>query len=111
MFSVSNNFSKNQCFDFFPLKSTCNQNWPCRKIGQGQPETRIYDGPEFPTLHINRSTGSREEDFKVFTINGHGGHLGHVTWTIYTNFHTPIQRMLHMKFGFDWPSDFIGEDV
>ena len=24
--------------------------------------------------------------FKVFTIYGHGGHLGHVTWTFYINF-------------------------
>ena len=36
-------------------------------------------------LHImfqdNRPKGSGEEDFyKVFTIYGHGGHLGHVTW-------------------------------
>ena len=28
----------------------------------------------------NRSAGSGEEDFqRVFTIYGHGGHLGHVT--------------------------------
>ena len=28
----------------------------------------------------NRSSGFREEDFlKVFTIYGHGGHLGYVT--------------------------------
>ena len=26
--------------------------------------------------------GSREKDFKVFTIDGHRGHLGHVTRTI-----------------------------
>ena len=35
-------------------------------------------------IHIkfqdHRSSDSREEDFlKVFTIYGHGGHLGHVT--------------------------------
>ena len=30
----------------------------------------------------HRPFGSREEDFlKVFTIYGHGGHLGHVTRT------------------------------
>ena len=41
----------------------------------------------------NRSTGSGEEDFlKVFTIYGHGGHLGHVTWTIYTNFLFPLPK-------------------
>ena len=40
----------------------------------------------------------------VFTIYGHGGHLGHVTWTIYIDSHSPFSWMLHMKFGFDWPS-------
>ena len=41
----------------------------------------------------NRSTGSGEEDFlKVFTIYGHGGHLGYVTWTIYINFRFPLAK-------------------
>ena len=44
---------------------------------------------------------------KVFTIYGDGGHLGHVTLTIYTNF----QGMLYMKFGYEWPSGFIEEDI
>ena len=26
--------------------------------------------------------GSGEEVLKVFTIYGHGGHIGHVTWTV-----------------------------
>ena len=43
---------------------------------------------------------------KVFTIYGHGGHLGHVTWTIYINFHSPFPTRLHIKFGFEWPSGF-----
>ena len=33
----------------------------------------------------------------VFTIYGHGGHLGHVTWTIYINFRSPFLRRLHVK--------------
>ena len=42
---------------------------------------------EYPMLHTkfqgHRLFGSREEDFlKVFTIYWHGGHFGHVTWTI-----------------------------
>ena len=49
--------------------------------------------------------------FKVFTINGHGGHLGHVTWTIYINFRSPFPEKVHMKFGIDWPSGFREEDV
>ena len=48
---------------------------------------------------------------KVFSIYSHGSHLGHVTLTIYINFLSPFPRMLHMKFGFDWPSGFRGEDV
>ena len=48
---------------------------------------------------------------KVFAIYNHGGHLGHVAWTIYTNFRSPFLRMLHMKFGFDWPCGFRGEDL
>ena len=59
-----------------------------------------------------RPAGSGEEDFfKVFAIYGPGGHLGHVTWTIYTNFRSPFPRRLHIKFGFDWQSGFRGEIV
>ena len=40
--------------------------------------------------------------FKGFAIySHHGGHLSHVTWTIYTRFRSPFLKMLHMKFGFD----------
>ena len=39
-------------------------------------------------------------------IYGRGGHLGHVTRTIWTNFRSHILRSLHMKFEFDWPSGF-----
>ena len=50
-----------------------------------------------------------EKIFKVFTIYGHGSHLGHVT--IYINFRFPFPRRLHIKFGFDWPSGFREEDL
>ena len=60
----------------------------------------------------HRTSGSmRRRFFKAFTIYGHGGHLGHVTWTIFINFRSPFPRRLHIKFGFDWPSGFRGEDV
>ena len=33
-------------------------------------------------FHDNRLTGSGAEEFlRVFTLYGHGGHFGHVTWT------------------------------
>ena len=60
----------------------------------------------------HRTSGYGEEDFfRVSTIYGHGGHLGHVTWTIYINFRSPFPRRLQIKFGFDWSSGFRGEDV
>ena len=59
-----------------------------------------------------RISGSVEDGFlKVFTIFWHGGNLGHVTWTIYTNFGSPFPRRLHIIFGFDWPSSFREEDL
>ena len=58
------------------------------------------------------TSGFREEDFfTVFTIYRRGGNLGHVTWTIYSNFSSPFPRGLHIKFGFDWPSGCREEDV
>ena len=47
----------------------------------------------------------------VFTIYGNGGHLGHVTCTIYINVLSHFPRRLHMKFGIDWPSGVREEDV
>ena len=51
-----------------------------------------------------RPSGSGEEDLKVFAIYSHGGHFGQVTLTIYINPYSPIPRILHVKFGFDWSS-------
>ena len=48
---------------------------------------------------------------KIFTIIEHGGHLGHVTFTIYISFLSYFLRRLHIKFGFDWSSGFREEDV
>ena len=45
---------------------------------------------------------------RVFTIYGHGDHLGHVTWVIYMYIHIGsfFLQMLHVKSGFDLPSGF-----
>ena len=54
-------------------------------------------------LHIkfrgNRSTGSGEDFWRVFTISGHGGNLGHVTSIKLKKFHFHIPKSLHTKFG------------
>ena len=62
-------------------------------------------------FHDHRTSGSGEEDFKSFTIYGRGGHVGHVTWTIYISFCFPIPRRLHINFDIDWPNGFREEDV
>ena len=60
----------------------------------------------------NRPSGSGEEDFlRVFTIYGHGGHLGHVTKMPRTKYRSPYPTRLHIKFGFDRPSSFGEEDL
>ena len=60
----------------------------------------------------NRPAGSGEEVFEGFLhIYGRGGHLGHVTHMLRTRFRSPYPRRLHIKFGFDWPSGFRGEDL
>ena len=59
----------------------------------------------------NRPTGSGEDFLRVFTIYGHGGHLGHVTLMPRTNFCSPYPWRLHIKFCFDRASGFGEEDV
>ena len=46
----------------------------------------------------NRPAGSGEEDFcRVFTIYGCGGHLGHVTSIMSSDFHFLVPESLHTK--------------
>ena len=55
----------------------------------------------------NQRTCSREEDFKrVFTIYGRGGHLGHVTSIISSDFHFLVPKSFHKKIGSDRHSSF-----
>ena len=58
----------------------------------------------------NQSAGSGDF-WRVFTIYGRGGHLGHVTQMPRTYIRSPYPRRLHIKFGFDWPSGFSEGDV
>ena len=54
----------------------------------------------------NQLAGSGEDDFlRGFTIYGHGGHLGHVTRIMLTNFHFLVPKSFHTKFS--WPSSFL----
>ena len=62
-------------------------------------------------IHNHRPSGSGEDFLKVFAIYSYCGHFRHVTLIIYKNFHSSFLKMLHMKFGFDWPSGFTEEDL
>ena len=55
----------------------------------------------------NRPAGSGEKDFwRVFTKYGHGGHLGHVTSIMSSDFHFLVLESFHTKFGSDRHSNF-----
>ena len=43
---------------------------------------------------------------RVFTIYGRGGHLGHVTSIMSTDFHFLVHESFHTKFGSDRHSSF-----
>ena len=54
----------------------------------------------------NRPAGSGEIFLRVFTIFGHGGHLGHVTSIMSSDFHFFVPESFHTKFGSDRHSRF-----
>ena len=55
----------------------------------------------------NQSAGSGVEDFRrFFTIYVRGGHLGHVTSIMSSDFHFLVPESFHTKFGSEWHSSF-----
>ena len=54
----------------------------------------------------NRPASSGEDFLRVFTIYGPGGHLGHVTSIMLTNFHFLVPESFHTKFGSEWHHSF-----
>ena len=54
----------------------------------------------------NQPAGSGEDFLRVFTIYGHGGHLGHVTSIMSSDFHFLVLESFHTKFGSDQHSLF-----
>ena len=51
-----------------------------------------------PSFKIIGLPDLEKKIFKGFTIYGRGGHLGHVSLTIYTKFGSPSPRRHHIKF-------------
>ena len=55
----------------------------------------------------NRSAGSEKENFqRVSTIYGHGGHLGHVTSIVSSDFNFLVPESFHKKIDTDPHSSF-----
>ena len=55
----------------------------------------------------NRPAGSDEKRFLMsFTIYVHGGHLGHVTSIMSSDFYFLVPESFHKKFGSDRQSSF-----
>ena len=46
----------------------------------------------------NRPAGSGDDFERVFTICGHGGHLGHVTSIMSSDFHFLVPESFHKNF-------------
>ena len=57
-------------------------------------------------FHVNRPAGSGEDFLRVSTIYGRGGHLGHVTSIITSDFYFLVPESFHTKFGSDRHSSF-----
>ena len=57
-------------------------------------------------FHGNRPACSGEDFKRVFTIYGHGGHLGHVTSIMSSDFHFFLPGSFHTKFGSDQQCSF-----
>ena len=54
----------------------------------------------------NRPAGSGEDSLRVFTIYGHGRHLGHVTRIMLIIFHFLVPESFHTKLSSEWPISF-----
>ena len=54
----------------------------------------------------NRLASSGEDFLRGFTIYECGGHLGHVTSIMSSDFHFLAPESFHTKFGSDWHSSF-----
>ena len=112
-------FWRTRCFKVFPIQMHREANLTLPLKGQ----MSIYDiyfsnfgRPPVP-YNLCKDSAPRRPQFwrrrflKVFTIYGHGGHLGHWTVTILAIFCSPNQRRLHMKFEQNWLRGFRGEVV
>ena len=104
---------------YLPYKSIGKQIWPRRKKVKCQCTTINYfsyfSRPPIPD-NLCKDSATKHPWFwrriiKVFTIYGHGGHLGQWKATILAIFQSPAPVGLQMKFKQHWPRGSRGEVV
>ena len=90
------------CKQIFVPPSHWGSIWILALIGQAVLEKIFENGGRWtdngPCYTVSSSMSSPRD-------YGRGGHLGHVNLFPWTNFRSPIQLRLHMKFGFDFGED------
>ena len=79
--------------------------------GQGHFFTIYLPGFVCFVLYLAKISGERLQDhwssgLRVFTIYGPGGHLGHVTSIMSSDFHFLVPESFHKKFSSDRHSSF-----
>ena len=57
-------------------------------------------------VEIGPSVKEKKNFEGFFTIYGRGGHLGHVTSIMASDFHFLVPNSFHTKFSSEWPSSF-----
>ena len=57
-------------------------------------------------LHVNRPAGSGEDVLRFFTIYGRGGHLGHLTSIMSSDYHFLVPKSFQTIFFSDRHSSF-----
>ena len=62
-------------------------------------------------FHGNQPAGSGEDFLRGFTIYGRGGHLGHVTSIMSSDFHFLVPESFHTKFGSDRLGSFLENSI
>ena len=112
-------FWRRRFLKVFPIQMHREANLTLPKKGQTSTYDNSFSNFGRPPVPDDSCKGSaprhsrfwRRRFLKVFTIYGHGGHLGQRTATILAIFRSPTLRRLHMKFEQNWLSGFRGEVV
>ena len=66
--------------------------------------------PACSGTEYSSSKANYTKELDVFTMYGHGGHLGHAALTIY-KLSFPLSKEAPAKFGINWPRGFREIDV